>query len=201
MRDAVAGLPACPGSMRSCYTHAHADHITGLDDVRILNRIAGRPLDAFGTRGHAGRADAAVRLRVQAVAAAGLLPARCWCRSEIAAGDTIEAAGCEVAAVRAGPRLHRHAWPADRQLRLLDRRGRPGRCGARRAGGRGHLGGRLLPAPGPAQDARQSVDGAGLGASASAAPHGADAYGQRHGLGLAAANLPPASSRATTAWL
>lgn len=31
------------------YTHAHADHVTGLDDVRILNRIAGRPLDAFGT--------------------------------------------------------------------------------------------------------------------------------------------------------
>ena len=31
------------------YTHAHADHITGLDDVRILNRIVGRPLQAFGT--------------------------------------------------------------------------------------------------------------------------------------------------------
>lgn len=31
------------------YTHAHADHITGLDDVRVLNRIAGRPLPAFGT--------------------------------------------------------------------------------------------------------------------------------------------------------
>jgi phosphoribosyl 1,2-cyclic phosphate phosphodiesterase len=31
------------------YTHAHADHITGLDDVRILNRVVGRPLDAFGT--------------------------------------------------------------------------------------------------------------------------------------------------------
>lgn len=31
------------------YTHAHADHITGLDDVRILNRIADRPLDAFAT--------------------------------------------------------------------------------------------------------------------------------------------------------
>ena len=29
------------------YTHAHADHITGLDDVRILNRIAGRPLPAY----------------------------------------------------------------------------------------------------------------------------------------------------------
>jgi phosphoribosyl 1,2-cyclic phosphate phosphodiesterase len=30
------------------YTHAHADHITGLDDVRILNRIVERPLDSFG---------------------------------------------------------------------------------------------------------------------------------------------------------
>ena len=31
------------------YTHAHADHVTGLDDVRLLNRIADRPLDAFAT--------------------------------------------------------------------------------------------------------------------------------------------------------
>ena len=31
------------------YTHAHADHLTGIDDVRILNRILGRPIEAFGT--------------------------------------------------------------------------------------------------------------------------------------------------------
>ncbi len=31
------------------YTHAHADHILGMDDVRILNRIVGRPIQAFGT--------------------------------------------------------------------------------------------------------------------------------------------------------
>jgi len=31
------------------YTHAHADHISGLDDVRILNRVANRPLEAFAT--------------------------------------------------------------------------------------------------------------------------------------------------------
>ena len=31
------------------FTHAHADHITGLDDTRILNRIAGHPLPAYAT--------------------------------------------------------------------------------------------------------------------------------------------------------
>jgi phosphoribosyl 1,2-cyclic phosphate phosphodiesterase len=31
------------------FTHAHADHITGLDDVRILNRIVGKPLPAIAT--------------------------------------------------------------------------------------------------------------------------------------------------------
>ena len=30
------------------YTHAHADHITGIDDARILNRTLGRPIEAFG---------------------------------------------------------------------------------------------------------------------------------------------------------
>jgi phosphoribosyl 1,2-cyclic phosphate phosphodiesterase len=33
------------------YTHAHADHITGIDDVRILNRGLGRPIEAFGLEG------------------------------------------------------------------------------------------------------------------------------------------------------
>ena len=31
------------------FTHAHADHITGLDEVRILNRIAGKPMPTYGT--------------------------------------------------------------------------------------------------------------------------------------------------------
>ena len=31
------------------FTHAHADHVLGVDDVRILNRLVGRPLDAYAT--------------------------------------------------------------------------------------------------------------------------------------------------------
>jgi phosphoribosyl 1,2-cyclic phosphate phosphodiesterase len=50
--DMRTQLLACqvPAVDAILYTHAHADHITGIDDVRILNRIAGRPLDAFATR-------------------------------------------------------------------------------------------------------------------------------------------------------
>src|SRR5579872_2012356 len=32
------------------FTHAHADHITGLDDVRILNRILDRPMPMFANQ-------------------------------------------------------------------------------------------------------------------------------------------------------
>ncbi|PWS36812.1 MBL fold metallo-hydrolase [Falsiroseomonas bella] len=30
-------------------THTHADHVMGLDELRIVNRIRGGPIDAFGT--------------------------------------------------------------------------------------------------------------------------------------------------------
>jgi len=42
----AAGVPGVDAIL---YTHAHADHITGIDEVRILNRIAGRPLGAYAT--------------------------------------------------------------------------------------------------------------------------------------------------------
>ena len=41
----AAGIPRVDAIV---YTHAHADHIMGLDDVRLLNRIAGKPLPVYG---------------------------------------------------------------------------------------------------------------------------------------------------------
>lgn len=50
--DMRAQFLACriPGADAVLFTHAHADHVTGIDDVRILNRIANRPLEAFATQ-------------------------------------------------------------------------------------------------------------------------------------------------------
>ncbi|GAC1491710.1 MAG: MBL fold metallo-hydrolase [Acetobacteraceae bacterium] len=47
--DLRAQLLACgiPRIDAILFTHAHADHVLGIDDIRILNRIAGRPLDSF----------------------------------------------------------------------------------------------------------------------------------------------------------
>lgn len=77
------------------YTHAHADHITGLDDVRVLNRIVGRPLEAFATR---TTLDELVRRFAYAF--------RPWqppgffrpvlVPREVTAGDTVSMAGLEV---------------------------------------------------------------------------------------------------------
>lgn len=42
----ACGIPAVDAVL---FTHAHADHVLGIDDIRILNRLCGRPLDTFAT--------------------------------------------------------------------------------------------------------------------------------------------------------
>ncbi|MBP0462878.1 MBL fold metallo-hydrolase [Roseomonas sp. PWR1] len=42
----ACGVPAVDAIL---YTHDHADHVMGLDEVRIVNRLVGRPMQAFAT--------------------------------------------------------------------------------------------------------------------------------------------------------
>lgn len=39
------------------FTHAHADHILGIDDLRLVNRVIGRALPAYGTKVTLGKLD------------------------------------------------------------------------------------------------------------------------------------------------
>jgi phosphoribosyl 1,2-cyclic phosphate phosphodiesterase len=95
--DLRAQLLACriPRVDAVLYTHPHADHITGIDEVRILNRLVNRPLDAFATR---ATLDEMTRRFAYAFRPweppnfyRPVLVAR-----EVTAGDTIEAAGMAV---------------------------------------------------------------------------------------------------------
>lgn len=78
-----------------CFTHAHADHILGLDDVRLLNRVVKRPLDAFATartmREIEGRFDYAFRPWQPPDFFRPVLVPR-----EIEAGESFDAAGLRV---------------------------------------------------------------------------------------------------------
>jgi phosphoribosyl 1,2-cyclic phosphate phosphodiesterase len=95
--DMRAQLLACgvPRVDALIFTHAHADHITGLDDVRQLNRITGAPIPAFGTARTmdeiAQRFDYAFKPWTPPYFYRPVLDT-----TRIAAGDTIGAAGLEI---------------------------------------------------------------------------------------------------------
>ena len=129
-----------PGVDAILFTHAHADHITGIDDVRILNRIANRPLPAFATAetlaemtqrfGYAFRPWEPPHFYRPVLEAKPVRPGDRRGRRTVGAG------------VHPEPRPGRDAGAAHRRVRLLDRCRGAGRRGVRGAGGRRYLGGR-----------------------------------------------------------
>jgi phosphoribosyl 1,2-cyclic phosphate phosphodiesterase len=77
------------------YTHAHADHITGIDEIRILNRLVDRPLDAFATRATLDEMTRRFGYAFRPWEPPGFYRPVLIAR-EVAAGDTIQAASMAV---------------------------------------------------------------------------------------------------------
>jgi phosphoribosyl 1,2-cyclic phosphate phosphodiesterase len=78
------------------YTHSHADHVTGLDDVRILNRLMERPLEAYGTDFTMSDLEGRFPYAFRPWSPPGFYRPVMVAR-RTAPGDTIEAAGMSVA--------------------------------------------------------------------------------------------------------
>jgi phosphoribosyl 1,2-cyclic phosphate phosphodiesterase len=77
------------------FTHAHADHITGLDDIRILNRLVDRPLEAFATADTLGELTRRFGYAFQPWQPPGFFRPVLLARP-VAPGDTAEMAGMAV---------------------------------------------------------------------------------------------------------
>ena len=157
------------------FTHAHADHVLGIDDVRILNRIIGRPLDAYATERTLKELDKRFDYAFQPWTPPyffrpALVP------QQIAAGDTVETAGMSVRLFEQdhgflptlGLRVGGFGYSTD--VAVLDDAAFEALAGV----DTWVVG--LLPAPG-AQDARQPGPSTGLDGAAAAKARGADAYG------------------------
>jgi phosphoribosyl 1,2-cyclic phosphate phosphodiesterase len=120
--DLRAQLLACriPRIDAILYTHAHADHITGIDDVRVLNRIAGRPLEAFGTNAALGEITTRFQYAFRPWKPPGFFRPVLEARI-VTPGDTVTMAGMRVkifaqdhgAMVSLGLRIGRFAYSTD----------------------------------------------------------------------------------------
>ncbi len=95
--DLRAQLLACriPSVHAVVYTHPHADHITGIDEIRILNRLVNRPLDAFATRSTLDELTRRFAYAFRPWEPPGFYRPVLVAR-EVTVGDTIEAAGMAV---------------------------------------------------------------------------------------------------------
>jgi phosphoribosyl 1,2-cyclic phosphate phosphodiesterase len=83
------------------FTHAHADHIAGMGDVRVLNRIADRPLDAFAAPDTLAELTRRFGYAFRSWQPPGFFRPVLQARP-VAPGDTIDAAGMRVATFAQG---------------------------------------------------------------------------------------------------
>lgn len=87
---------AVPGVDAILFTHAHADHVLGIDDIRILNRIAKRPLDAFATEFTLAELDRRFDYAFKPWTSAPHFFRPTLAPRRVSPGETIDAAGMQV---------------------------------------------------------------------------------------------------------
>ena len=78
------------------YTHAHADHVAGLDEVRSLNRVLDRPIEAFGTEPVLAEIESRFRYAFRPWSPPGFYRP-VMLRHPVRAGTTVEIAGSRLA--------------------------------------------------------------------------------------------------------
>jgi phosphoribosyl 1,2-cyclic phosphate phosphodiesterase len=95
--DLRAQLLTCavPSVQAVLFTHAHADHIVGLDEVRILNRIADAPLPAYATAATMAELERRFDYAFRPWQPPGFFRPVLEMH-EVAPGTTVQAAGLEV---------------------------------------------------------------------------------------------------------
>jgi phosphoribosyl 1,2-cyclic phosphate phosphodiesterase len=152
------------------YTHAHADHVSGIDDVRILNRIVGRPLEAWGLPHTLAELSERFRYAFQISENQNF-----FYKPALIARPLDPPARTRIGALEVHPFRQNHGFSETLGFRIgpfaYPQRGR-------------YLARRLFPAR-PAQDPCPSRQSVALGRRARRAAHRAHSHGNGYGLGVA----------------
>lgn len=97
------------------YTHAHADHVMGLDDLRAVNKLIGRPLPVYADARTLGDLTRRFDYAFRPLTAPGAFFRPVLEANEIVPGRTFEAAG-----VRVLPILQDHGFMPSLGFRIGD---------------------------------------------------------------------------------
>ena len=181
------------------FTHAHADHSHGIDDLRSVNRLVGKPLPIYTDPHTMSELQARFRYIFTPVDTA----APTFYKPAIEPHEIdgpFTAAGMAIVPFEQDHGFSKTTglpvWPG----RIFDRRDDARRCGVRGAGRRRALGRRLHP-PCAASDAQPSRADAWLDRAREAAARDPDAYGRNASITRhCARRCRRASSRAMMGW-
>jgi hypothetical protein len=161
------------------FTHAHADHFMGMDELRQINRNTGQALPVYGFPETLAELQARFDYAFQPVTGGFYRPA--LTANKILPGEQLVIGQLSLRCLEQDHQVMRTMGIRAGSLGLFDGSGPDAGFNPRCLDWPRYVGGRLLPAwtsSGPCQPGDRRV----LGGASAAAPHRPDAYGQRHGL-------------------